>query len=150
MKYKCRRERRLVMHLNVTEARKILGRLQKGDDLLGALTTICQDLGITLGEVKALGAVSRARIGFYHQDTRQYEWLDLPKPLEILALEGNISLKDSKPFVHAHVTLSDDAGRAYGGHLADGTVVFATEFVIQELKADQSLNRQMDEETGLF
>ena len=36
------------MHLNVTEARKIMGRLTKGDDLLGALTKICQDLGITL------------------------------------------------------------------------------------------------------
>ena len=40
--------------------------------------------------------------------------------------------------------------RAFGGHLADGTIVFAAEFVIQELKAEQSLNRLMDEETGLF
>jgi uncharacterized protein len=138
------------MHIKVTEARKIMGRLKKGDDLLGALTTICQETGITLGEVKAIGAVSRARVGYYHQDTREYEWLDLPKPLEILALEGNISLKDGKPFVHAHVMLSDGEGRAYGGHLADGSIVFATEFVMQELKAEQSLNRQMDEETGLF
>ena len=138
------------MHLKVTEARKIMGRLKKGDDLLGALTTTCQEMGITLGEVKAIGAVSRARVGYYHQDRRQYEWLDLPKPLEILALEGNISLKDSKPFVHAHVMLSDGEGRAFGGHLADGTIVFAAEFVMQELKAEQSLNRQMDEETGLF
>jgi uncharacterized protein len=138
------------MHIQVTEARKILGRLKKGDDLVGALTKICQDLGITLGEVKAIGAVSQARVGYYHQDTRQYEWLDLARPLEILALEGNISLKDGKPFVHAHVMLSDGEGRAYGGHLAEGTIVFATEFVIQELKADRSLDRQMDDETGLF
>ena len=96
------------MHIHVTEARKIMGRLKKGDDLLQALTTICQEMGITLGEVKAIGAVSQARIGYYHQDTRQYEWLDLPRPLEILALEGNISLKDGKPFVHAHVMLSDE------------------------------------------
>ncbi len=138
------------MYLNVTEAQKIMGRLAKGDDLLAALTKICQELGITLGEVKAIGAVSQARIGYYHQDTRQYEWLDLAKHLEILALEGNISLKDGKPFVHAHVMLADGEGRAYGGHLAEGTMVFATEFVIQELKAEHSLNRQMDEETGLF
>jgi uncharacterized protein len=138
------------MYLKVTEARKIMGRLKKGDDLVGALTNICQDLGITLGEVKAIGAISRARIGYYHQDTRQYEWLDLARPMEILALEGNISLKDGKPFVHAHVILSDGTGRAFGGHLAEGTIVFATEFVIQELQAERALNRQMDEETGLF
>ena len=138
------------MYLQVTESRKIIGRLRKGDDLLGALTGICQEMGITLGEVKAIGAVSQARIGYYHQDTRQYEWLDLPQPREILALEGNISLKDGQPFVHAHIMLSDGEGRAFGGHLADGTLVFAAEFVIQELKADKSLDRQMDEETGLF
>jgi predicted DNA-binding protein with PD1-like motif len=138
------------MHLHVTETRKIMGRLQKGDDLLQALTAICQELGITLGEVKALGAVSQARVGFYRQDTRQYEWLDLSMPLEILSLEGNISLKEGKPFVHAHITLSDDAGQAFGGHLSEGTIVFATEFVIQELRAEKVLNRQMDDETGLF
>ncbi len=138
------------MYLKVTEAQKIMGRLAKGDDLLGALTNICQELGITLGEVKAIGAVSQARIGYYHQDTRQYEWLELDRHLEILALEGNISLKDGQPFVHAHVILGDGQGRAYGGHLAEGTIVFAAEFVIQELKADRSLNRQMDDETGLF
>jgi hypothetical protein len=138
------------MYLNVTEARKIMGRLVKGDDLLVALTKICQDLGITLGEIKAIGAVSKARVGYYHQDNRQYEWLDLERHLEILALEGNISLKDGKPFVHAHVILGDGEGRAYGGHLADGTIVFAAEFVIQELKANRELHRQMDKETGLF
>jgi predicted DNA-binding protein with PD1-like motif len=138
------------MYLNVTEARKIMGRLAKGDDLLAALTNICQEMGITLGEVKAIGAVSKARVGYYHQDSRQYEWLDLDRHLEVLALEGNISLKDGKPFVHGHVTLGDGEGRAFGGHLAEGSIVFALEFVIQELKADKSLNRQMDEETGLF
>jgi predicted DNA-binding protein with PD1-like motif len=138
------------MYLNVTEARKIMGSLAKGDDLLAALTNICQELGITLGEVKAIGAISKARVGYYHQDSRQYEWLDLDRHLEVLALEGNISLKDGKPFVHAHVILADGESRAFGGHLAEGTVVFALEFVIQELQADRSLNRQMDEETGLF
>jgi len=138
------------MYLQVSEARKIMGRLKKGDDLLQALTKICQELGITLGEVKVIGAVSQVRIGYYHQNSRNYEWLDLARPMEILALEGNISLKDGKPFVHAHVTLADGEGRAYGGHVAEGTMVFAAEFVIQELKADRSLDRQMDEETGLF
>jgi predicted DNA-binding protein with PD1-like motif len=53
-------KKELTMYLNVTEVRKIIGRLSKGDDLLGALTSLCQDLGITLEEVKAIGAVSRA------------------------------------------------------------------------------------------
>ena len=37
--------------------------------------------------------------------------------------------------VHAHVTLGDAEGRAFGGHLAAGTPVFACEFVIQECQS---------------
>jgi predicted DNA-binding protein with PD1-like motif len=63
---------------------------------------------------------------------------------------GNISIKDGKPMVHAHVTLADGEGRAYGGHLAAGTPVFACEFAIHEYTADQVLARQNDPETGLM
>ena len=70
--------------------------------------------------------------------------------MEILSLIGNISLKDDKPFVHAHITLADQEGRAWGGHLAEGTKVFAGEFVIQEYLTEKPLVRHLDEETGLF
>jgi len=127
-----------------------MGRLAKGDDLLPALEQFCREKNITLGEVRALGAVTRARVGFYNQEERKYYFLDLEQPLEILALVGNVSLKDGKPMVHAHVTLADAAGRAYGGHLAAGTPVFACEFAIHEYQADQTLARQNDPETGLM
>ena len=52
--------------------------------------------------------------------------------------------------VHAHVTLADAAGRAVGGHLAEGTPVFACEFIITEYLADQTLVRQNDPDTGLM
>jgi uncharacterized protein len=136
--------------MEMTAGRRFLGRLAKGDDLLAALERCCQEQGITLGEVRALGAVSRARVGYYHQEKRQYQFLDLEQPLEILALVGNISLKDGQAMVHAHVTLGDGQGRAYGGHLAPGNLVFACEFVLQEYQAAQPLARQMDEATGLF
>lgn len=127
-----------------------MGRLAKGDDLLQSLEKFCQEQNITLGEVRALGAVTRARVGFYNQEERKYYFLDLEQPLEILALVGNISLKDGQPMVHAHVTLADAAGRAWGGHLAEGTPVFACEFAIHEYLADQALARQNDAETGLM
>jgi len=95
--------------------RRFMGRLNKGDDLLAALERLCQEHGIMLGEVRALGAVSRARVGFYNQEERKYYFLDFGQPLEILSLTGNVSLRDGKPMVHAHVTLADAAGRAVGG-----------------------------------
>lgn len=127
-----------------------MGRLAKGDDLLAALEQCCRTNGITLGEVRALGAVSQARVGYYDQAQQQYMYLELPQPLEILALVGNISLRDGQAMVHAHVTLGDAQGHAFGGHLAEGTVVFACEFMMQEYLADAALERRLDRETGLF
>jgi len=125
-----------------------MGKLSHGGDLLEEITDICRKKGIQLGRVEALGAVQKARIGFYNQQTHQYQFLALDKPLEITKLVGNVSLKDGKPFVHAHVTLADETGNAYGGHLAPGTLVFACEVILEAFDGP-TLDRGLDEVTGL-
>ena len=128
-----------------------VGRLAHGADLLGELTRVAAEKGIRCGRVEAIGAVSRARVGYYDQAAKKYGYLEWDAPMEILALVGNISEKadaPGEPFVHAHVTLADEKGMAVGGHLAEGTVVFATEFRIEELSG-VSLVRRPDEATGL-
>ncbi|MBU4533798.1 MAG: DNA-binding protein [Firmicutes bacterium] len=64
-----------------------------------------------------IGAVTRARVGYYNQTGRSYHALEWNEHLEILCLVGNVSVKDGAPFVHAHVTLSDRFGGVRGGHL---------------------------------
>ena len=113
--------------------RCLIGRLDCGADLLDALTRICVKEGVTLGRVAALGAVQKARVGFYNQAAREYEFLDIEKELEILGVIGNVSIKDGQAVIHAHITLSDREGQAFGGHLAPGTIVFACEYMIQEM-----------------
>jgi uncharacterized protein len=49
----------------VTPGRMIMGRLAKGEDLLAALSKVALEEDITLGEVRAIGAVSQGRVGFY-------------------------------------------------------------------------------------
>ena len=138
------------MKAEIRPVRKIMGRLAKGSDLLGALEEQCRLHKITLGEVWAIGAVTKARVGYYQQDIQKYLFLDLDRPMEILTLIGNVSLKDGQIMVHAHITLSDEAGRAHGGHLAAGTPVFSCEFVLQECQSEKVFQRQLDQETGLF
>jgi len=125
-----------------------VGKLKHGADLLEELTDICKEKNIQLGRVEAIGAVQKAVIGYYHQDKREYEYLNLDKHLEILNLTGNISIKDGNPMVHAHVTLADAEGKAFGGHLAPGTIIFACECVIEAFDG-VILKREFDEETGL-
>ena len=126
----------------------VMGKLSCGCDLLEELTNISTERDVKLGRIEAIGAVQKARIGFYNQETRIYQFIALDHPLEITNLIGNISLKDGNPFVHAHITLSDESGKSYGGHLAPGTVIFACEFILEAFDGP-AYNRCFDEETGL-
>jgi predicted DNA-binding protein with PD1-like motif len=132
----------------VTPAKVFMGKLTHGADLLEELTEVCRRENLHLGRVEALGAVQRARLAFYDQQTREYQFLELDQPLEIIKLVGNVSIKDRKPMVHAHITLADEAGKAFGGHLAPGTVVFACEFILQAFEGPV-FERGFDEQTGL-
>jgi len=125
-----------------------MGRVSYGDDLLEALTRVCVERNVTLGRMQALGAVRAARIGYYNQKRRTYQFSLLDGPLGITHLVGNVSLKDGKPFVHAHLSLADEKGLTYGGHLAEGTIVFACEFVLEAFDGPR-MERIYDEQTGL-
>lgn len=133
---------------NVRPGRAVMGRGGFGKDVLEEITEVCRAEGISLGRVEALGAVQKATVGFYNQESRKYEIIEFDRQLEITALVGNVSLKDGQPMVHAHITLSDRQGGAFGGHLVPGTVIFACEFIIHELEGE-ALVRGFDEPTGL-
>jgi uncharacterized protein len=132
----------------VNAVKMFMGKLAHGADLLEEITEICIEQNICLGRIEALGAVQNARLGYYNQQDHVYHFFDLDQTLEITNLIGNISIKDGVPIVHAHVTLSDKDGHAYGGHLAPGTIVFACEVVIQALDGP-NFERGLDQKTGL-
>jgi len=125
-----------------------MGKLEHDADLIGELTKLCLGNRIKLGTVEALGAVKKARIGYYDQDKKKYNFLEIDKHLEIISLVGNVSMKDGKPIVHAHITLADKDGNAFGGHLAEGTIVFACEFYLISLDGPE-YKRDYDKTTGL-
>jgi len=133
---------------SVRSERILMGKLERGSDLLGELVDICVQEKIHLGRVEAIGSVTRARLGYYHQEGHEYRHYTINQPLELSSLQGNISLKGGNPFVHAHVVLSGIKGRSWGGHLSSGTEVYACEFII-EVFSGPDLSRVYDRETGL-
>ncbi|OGC05932.1 hypothetical protein A2526_02115 [candidate division WOR-1 bacterium RIFOXYD2_FULL_36_8] len=137
------------MHIQPQLGRVFIGRFECGDDLLEVLTEFCIKQNIRLGTFSLIGAVKRAKLGYYDQKEKQYvASINLDKKLEISSCMGNVSLKDNRPIVHAHITLADFDGKAFGGHLMPGTEVFAAEFFIQELTGGE-LVRNKDNATGL-
>ncbi|MBS3809028.1 MAG: DNA-binding protein [Desulfobacterales bacterium] len=132
----------------VNSRQLFMGRLAYGEDLLDEITAVCTRENIRLGRIEAIGAVQRARMACYNQKTHEYRFFTIDQPLEIAQLTGNVSIRQGQPMVHAHLTLADDAGNAYGGHLAPGTVIFACEIIIEALEGPEFI-REFDEETGL-
>lgn len=126
-----------------------LVRLAKGADLLAELARVAAEHEIQWGTVSVIGALVRAKTAFYHQDERRYEAHLWDEPLEILHGVGNISLRDGKPFVHLHLTLSRADGSAVGGHAEQGCEIFAAEAAITPQDGAPGV-RVFDEPTGLF
>ena len=128
--------------------RAFAGRLATGSDLVEQIERFCLEREVTAAQVTVIGAVRRARYAYYEQDDRRYRELESDRHHEIVGFVGNVSLRDDKPFLHAHATFGDAEGATVGGHLLRGTEVFAAEVMIREL-GDVALIRIPDEETGL-
>jgi predicted DNA-binding protein with PD1-like motif len=129
-------------------SRVMLGRLERGDDVLNGLTEFCKRAGVQVGHVQALGAVERGGVGYFDHLEEVYHEVRFDEGMEIASLAGNISRKDGDTFLHCHAILADRQGRCFGGHLLEGNVTFACEFVVTDLEGIAP-ERTPDESTGL-
>ena len=132
----------------VGAARGFVGRLETGSDLVGEIERFCAEQSVVAAQVTVIGAVRQVRYAYYEQSDRRYRELGSQTHHEIVGFTGNVSLKDDRPFLHAHATFADVAGETVGGHLLRGCEVFAAEVMIREMSG-ASLVRMPDEETGL-
>ena len=128
--------------------RAFVGRLATGSDLVAEIERFCLERDVTAAQVTVIGALRQARYAYYEQTDKRYLELGSDTHHEIVGFVGNISLRDDKPFLHAHATFADGSGATVGGHLVRGCEVFAAEVMIREV-GDVALIRLHDEETGL-
>jgi predicted DNA-binding protein with PD1-like motif len=125
----------------------VFARLLKGEDLLEAVTQAATKSEIHAGFFFLIGTLKYAKLGFY-QDGK-YLPIEMQQDLEIVSCLGNISIKEGKAFPHAHLAVSDEAGRVLGGHAMSGCIIGATaELVLVEAKG-LKMTRQLDKTTNL-
>jgi len=132
-----------------TSQRSFLAPLRYGHDILEEVMRIIQDRGIEHAAISIIGAVSIATFGYYDQEAKQYLQIKRDGRFELISCTGNVTLKQSAPFVHAHALFGDRSGTAFGGHLMSPSIIFAAEIHIQELTG-QPPGRIYDETTGLY
>jgi predicted DNA-binding protein with PD1-like motif len=122
-------------------------RVKHNSNFIQYISKLARKEKIFIATFTAVGALKWAKLGFYSQVKQEYQEIKLDSPFEIACCIGNISLKDGKPFVHAHAVLADKNGNTKAGHLIEGKV-FAAEVHLRELKGSE-LERKYDEVTGL-
>ncbi|MBI5249249.1 MAG: DNA-binding protein [Desulfomonile tiedjei] len=126
-----------------------LARLPMGEDLLESITEAFKERSIPKASFVVIGAVTSAVLAFYDPQTRKYENKEFPGLLEIASCVGNVSERDGGIFVHAHITLAGEDFQCVGGHLMQGTKIFAAELQGIPVPGKTPI-REYDEPTGLF
>lgn len=119
----------------------------KGEELVEEVTHYCEKENIKAAWVQGLGAGDSAEISFYDPATKTYLKKMLSEEFELISLIGNIAIVDSKPFLHAHVSLGRRDYSMIGGHLHSLRVSGSGEIKITKLSGQ--FTRSYDEETGL-
>ena len=96
------------------------------------LTSFCIENNIHSGQLAGIGAVKNIDIGAYDINTKDYIHRKFDETLELLSFQGNVALKDGKPFLHAHITLGTHDMEVFGGHLFEMEVAAVGEFIIHD------------------
>jgi len=129
--------------------RHFIGRLPHNKDLISSVETFCLENHVELGWFSVIGAVSSVTLGYYDQKQMVYVTSKMDRHFEIASCSGNISRKQGNPFVHAHAVLTDENGKAIGGHIFSETIIFAGEIHVQAFTGPP-FDREQDDQTGLM
>ena len=130
-----------------SQGRSLLARLDNVAEIIGQITDIVRERKIEAASFYAIGALTRADLGYYDQASHEYHVTPVEVPVELASCSGNVSLLDGEPFVHAHAVLADGQSHTWAGHLVRGSI-FAAELYLQELPGPR-LNRTHDPITDL-
>jgi len=120
---------------------------QEGDELISTLEKYAFEQDITSGHFEGIGAFKNVVVAFFDWDKKEYIKIPFDEQLEILSFNGDITVEDEIPKIHAHVVCGRKDGSAVGGHLVEGYVRPTLELVLY--KSDKHLRRTVDPKTGV-
>lgn len=101
--------------------------LEKGEKLVESITRFAKLTGVNAASLQGLGALEEVELGFYNLHEKTYKKTTLKGDWELVALNGNITLKEGTPFVHVHAALGGEDFSLKGGHLFEAIVAVTCE-----------------------
>jgi predicted DNA-binding protein with PD1-like motif len=121
--------------------------LDAGDEAMQALSKFADEQELDAADFAAIGAFTGAVVAYFDPETKEYEPIRVDEQVEVLSVNGHVTLEPGGRNVHAHAVLGKRDGTTVGGHLLEGHVGPTLEIVLTE--SPVHLRRRKDDETGL-
>ncbi len=122
-------------------------RIDRGEEVISSLKKVCKENNISSGFITGIGAADKVETGLYKVSDKKYLSDTKKGEFEITNITGNVSEKDNEVYLHLHATLTDESGKAFGGHLNFARISGTCEILIHEIKT--ITERKTDKKTGL-
>jgi len=102
-----------------------------GDEVLSGLLQFAERFQVRSAHLSAIGALSRATLGWYDSKRGAYKINRIPVQSELTSLLGNITVFRHEPTVHVHVNVALEDGSVHGGHALELFVFPTVELFVQ-------------------
>ena len=123
-------------------------RIDKGEEILEAIRTLCKTEDIALASVSGIGAVNDITLGVFNTEKFCYESNRFTGDYEISSCVGTATRMEGEPYLHIHMTIGNPIqGTCFAGHLNAAVVSLTGEFVIRQI--DGRVGRKYSPEVGL-
>jgi len=119
--------------------------LDAGEDAFKAITDFADKERIDGASVSAIGAFSKAKVGWFDLQAKTYRPIEIGEQCEVLSLMGDLAKgDDGKASLHLHAVLGLWDGSVRGGHFLSGAVQPTLEVTIRETVADLRRKKRKD------
>lgn len=122
-------------------------RIDRGDEIVASVKSICEKEHVKFGSITGLGAVGHAVVGLYKVAEKKYFSNTFDGEMEMTSLIGNVSEKDGQVYLHFHANFAKSDGQAVGGHLNEAVISGTGEIFIHVINGE--MGRRLDPVTGL-
>ena len=122
--------------------------VEQDEPIMGTLTQFCKSKEIVNAQISGIGAIKDIDLGAYDLENKKYIRKFFKNLCELTSFHGNVILKENEPFIHAHITVSDQNLNVKGGHLFEAKVGAVGEFILRKIETDGK--RELDPNIGLF
>jgi predicted DNA-binding protein with PD1-like motif len=133
-----------------TRTRRLVGRIEKGEELVETLTELCRDNDVRAGQIQAVGALTQAEIARFDEASGEYKTVFSGEgSFDLISLTGNVSRLGDEVVLRLESLLSTMgpvAPQVLSGQLRSGRAA-SVEFVL-EIFEDLAIERRLDSDSG--